>query len=579
MTHHQRLTWTIGSDRDCSVVVTDADVKPLHCELRYEAGIFTVLPRQGRVGFAKHRSGLQFTDQPQRIVASDRVYLTQSISLPWPCEQDAAAVLTVGRASDCDLILDYPEISGRHAILIVGSGGTRVLRDTHSRNGLYVDADFSKHVEACLLNPNRPVYFGSRPIDSKRFFGATRTVPADETWTASRLPSPPIAEPIRRPTWILASTWIGLMLAVLWTIYLLTASPSDTPPLPASQSVAVKPSVAVQQTPRSAEQSETIPNADPETPSPSAEPVSDNVGTMPPSESMQSSELMPPSEPARNTASTASATIDDCVYWVLILNDETHSYFRLGTAIATDDQILSTTGSIVHALTKMQQNGYSHPKVVHLATMQEYAITASGVLPEFEKRVQTADLLRQQYMTQHEAATNSGEASKLADPSLDQAARLVNLAMTAATSADVGWLKIARSVVNMSVDRVSIQNASTENDRSVRPVLAVDLLDTGFDQEDPFFDSSEKTNLHRIALRVLGQDPEYDGVAGALRIRATANEVQGRNLLGAPVVRNATLLGLVVFQSPPDEDSAVILEVVTPQTIAASIPVKSKSTP
>ncbi len=554
MTRHEPTAWTIGSDRSCSVVVDAPDVKPLHCEIRNDNGVFTVLPRQGRIGVTGRQSAIDFIDQPRRILASDRVYLTETILLPWPSEQEAAAVLTVGRASDCDLTLDHPEISGRHAILIVGRSGTHVLRDTQSRNGLFVDADFSRRVDACLLRPNQTVYLGSRPIDTDKFFQLTSS--NDSSRTPNRLATPLSEDQNRRRTWIESFAWLPLLLPVMLAIYLLSTSFSG------SESVTTKPSVDI------------LEPIDARIPDDSAEKAVDSTSKTvdaPPSESMTpvnvpvAQSVTSPLDVARD----ASSAIDDSVYWVLILNDETHTYFRLGTAVATDDHLLSTTGSIVHSISMMQQNGYSHPKVVHIGTMQEYAITASGVLAEFDKRVQTSDLLRQQYIQRSEAAKASGGSANSEDLSLQQAARLVNLAMTAAASADVGWLRITKAVPHVSL----------ENERSVRPGLAVNLLNSGFDHEDPFFDSSEKANLDWLALRVLGQDPEYDGVAGSLRIKATAEQVQGLNLLGAPVVRDETLLGLVVFQAPPDEHSAVILEVVTAKTLAAAIPAADESTP
>ncbi|EMI19493.1 Forkhead-associated domain protein [Rhodopirellula maiorica SM1] len=557
MTRHQDSTWTIGSDRNCSVVVMDADVKPLHCELRYKDGVFTVLPRQGRVGIANPRSEIHFTNQPRRIVATDRVYLTKELPLPWPSEQDAAAVLTVGRASDCDLRLDYPEVSGRHATLIIGKCGTRVLRDAHSRNGLYVDADFSKRVDACSLNSNQTVYFGSRSIHTEKFDEAKTASLIEKAKTQKLSMWHPITDPSRQSTWMLASAGIMLMLSVLWTIYLLSSSSPDTTPLSDSHRLESPQAVPVPDANTSTEFTALTTVAEPEPPPAPAEPI-----VVPPAK-------VQPSKPPKDAASAAPSDVAACTYWVLIFNNETNTYFRLGTAIATGDQLLSTTGSIVHALTMMQQKGYSHPKVVHLDTKQEYTISKSGVLPEFDKRVQASDLLRQQYITQSEAAKTKKATAELDDASLQRAARLVNLAMTAATSADVGWLQITKPIPHVSLD----------HRQTVRPGLAVDLLDTGFDHEDPFYDASEKVNLEWIAFRVLGQDPEYDGIAGAMRIQATANEVHGLNLLGAPLVRDTSLLGLVVFQSPPDENSAVILEVVTTQTIAAAIAAKSASTP
>lgn len=51
---------------------------------------------------------------------------------------DADAVLRIGRAPDCDLVLDHPSVSRRHAELRREHGAWRV-RDLGSKNGTYVD--------------------------------------------------------------------------------------------------------------------------------------------------------------------------------------------------------------------------------------------------------------------------------------------------------------------------------------------------------------------------------------------------------------------------------------------------------
>ena len=51
----------------------------------------------------------------------------------------AARVNAVGRAEDCDVRLDFPSISRRHATIAPAGGGDWILEDTGSRNGVRAD--------------------------------------------------------------------------------------------------------------------------------------------------------------------------------------------------------------------------------------------------------------------------------------------------------------------------------------------------------------------------------------------------------------------------------------------------------
>jgi len=48
------------------------------------------------------------------------------------------AVITVGRDSSCDVVVDDPRVSRKHLLIEAADGGTWVLRDAGSRNGVFV---------------------------------------------------------------------------------------------------------------------------------------------------------------------------------------------------------------------------------------------------------------------------------------------------------------------------------------------------------------------------------------------------------------------------------------------------------
>ncbi len=63
--------------------------------------------------------------------------------------------LTIGRDSDCDVVLDEPEMARRHAV-IENSGEMIFLRDLGSANGTYVNG---VHVRNAVLHPDDQIAF------------------------------------------------------------------------------------------------------------------------------------------------------------------------------------------------------------------------------------------------------------------------------------------------------------------------------------------------------------------------------------------------------------------------------------
>jgi len=69
---------------------------------------------------------------------------TRSHPAAHPVTIDAART-TIGRGHDCDLTIDEPTISCRHAELICDSTGHYTLIDVGSLNGIYVNRTRASH--------------------------------------------------------------------------------------------------------------------------------------------------------------------------------------------------------------------------------------------------------------------------------------------------------------------------------------------------------------------------------------------------------------------------------------------------
>ncbi|MCX7607499.1 MAG: FHA domain-containing protein [Bacteroidia bacterium] len=80
----------------------------------------------------------------------------------------------LGRSSECDVVLQHPEVSGRHALLIVHPDGSIEVQDVGSKNGTFVNGErvmtkkiqhgdvlalgsYQLNWEEILLNPPAPV--------------------------------------------------------------------------------------------------------------------------------------------------------------------------------------------------------------------------------------------------------------------------------------------------------------------------------------------------------------------------------------------------------------------------------------
>ena len=135
--------------------------------------------------------------------------------------------LVIGRGSDCDLVLDEPEMSRRHA-LIENTGDVIFLRDLGSANGTFVNG---VQVRNAVLHPDDQIAF-----DHNRFLLEAPGLPGREqaaqvnerdapnitqTMRAVRLPEDdqprPANGPVRNDIWWLigAAALIGMGIAML----------------------------------------------------------------------------------------------------------------------------------------------------------------------------------------------------------------------------------------------------------------------------------------------------------------------------------------------------------------------------
>ncbi len=70
--------------------------------------------------------------------------------------------LLIGRSAACDVVVEHPEVSGRHAILSITHDGHYEIQDIGSKNGVYVNGE---RVIKKILQEGDKVSLGSHDID------------------------------------------------------------------------------------------------------------------------------------------------------------------------------------------------------------------------------------------------------------------------------------------------------------------------------------------------------------------------------------------------------------------------------
>lgn len=141
-----RRSWIIGAAPTADIRVDSGYVSGRHCRLTHDAAGWMLEDLGSTNG--TFVAGVRITG-PTRVSPGDRVTLGATEPLPWPpapaagagdcavCLPPPGRTVVIGRAAGCDVVLDRPMISARHAALEHGPGGC-AIRDLGSTNGTYV---------------------------------------------------------------------------------------------------------------------------------------------------------------------------------------------------------------------------------------------------------------------------------------------------------------------------------------------------------------------------------------------------------------------------------------------------------
>lgn len=174
-------SWVVGSASDCDIVLQRPTVSRRHCRLTHEGTAFLLEDLGSRNG--TYVNGVRI-GAPVIVSTADTVMLGQSEPLPWPSlapvpnhqavpppSGQTSKVITIGRAIDNDVVLEYPMVSSHHA-RITYRDGHAVIEDLGSTNGTALGAHDNR-IRQSAITESDVVYFGSFRIPAVRLLGGS----------------------------------------------------------------------------------------------------------------------------------------------------------------------------------------------------------------------------------------------------------------------------------------------------------------------------------------------------------------------------------------------------------------------
>lgn len=221
-------SWVIGSSPNCDIVVTQPNVSRSHCRLIMDEGRLFLEDLESTNGTFVNGVGVSGRVE---VSLSDRIVLGSNVPFPWPDEVQGIGVplasrqgkerilagmesvvtpldseaplvepkilsdsismgtgrrqIRIGRDASNDLVLDYPMVSSRHALLTIADGHA-ILEDLKSTNGTAINTP-GNTIDRHPITEGDVVFFGSLRIPAAKLLAANPKVgsQADEVFTFS----------------------------------------------------------------------------------------------------------------------------------------------------------------------------------------------------------------------------------------------------------------------------------------------------------------------------------------------------------------------------------------------------------
>lgn len=163
-------SWLIGSAAQCDIVVHAPTVSGMHCRLTAAGDGFQLVDLGSTNGTWVDGRRID-SHQPVSVQRNQRITLGTHTELPWNqiLEQRTGPgqtisltrdAITVGRALDNDLVLSAEIVSGHHA-RVFNKAGEYFIEDTHSLNGVYINANNTRISQPTAIRETDEIFLGS----------------------------------------------------------------------------------------------------------------------------------------------------------------------------------------------------------------------------------------------------------------------------------------------------------------------------------------------------------------------------------------------------------------------------------
>ena len=164
-------SWLIGTSAACDIRLSESTVSGQHCRLTESGGGFLLEDLGSRNGTFIDNRRIE-PRSPIKISALQCVLLAADVPMPWPdgikapasTASASARTITIGRAPDCDVCLDYPMVSAHHA-RITEENGAYFIEDLNSRNGMSLNR-IQNRIQRAPLERSDDIFLGSYKVSA-----------------------------------------------------------------------------------------------------------------------------------------------------------------------------------------------------------------------------------------------------------------------------------------------------------------------------------------------------------------------------------------------------------------------------
>ncbi|MCA9216261.1 MAG: FHA domain-containing protein [Planctomycetales bacterium] len=470
-----KITWKVGSDPSCDVVVSEATVSAEHCVITAAGDAYIVEDLQSTNG--TFVNGTQISS-PTKVTVRDSLTLGRKTKFDWSrIGANLVQIIRIGRADDNDVVFPNSTVSGHHAQIKV-DGNSIIIEDLGSSNGTAI-GDPQNRIKKSPLSTNDTVYLGTFAVRASQLLrgvdgvspaaGATMIQPSvrqahdvEETPTVSLRPAG-----ATRPASTANKGIAGMVVGAVIVIATIFAYPRISPMLSSD--------------PTAQNSSEGTTTSDD---GGSNDDSSDDSGTI--SSSDDPTQTNDSNSTAANEQAASPVSIADSIFTLVASDEDQTVRHRVGTAWAVSANELVTSASVAKVIETIKAD---YPVTIAFGVdgrKHAMRVADTKTHPKFDalfSEMQSIGQEQQQLNSQIEAATDNVDALIARMRELERARFLVMENMTYYDVAVLtisekldDWLELSDLRNNDSVEISGVpMNVVDSSNRFFRPADGAEL--------------------------------------------------------------------------------------------------------